>query len=433
MSESAISNMLSIILVVMISLLMLLSIIYLVLKIKSKQEKEAPIKDKEDLDSSKSKSKNAEFSNYTKKSILDFFEFDKIEDNMIIRKNGKMFIMVVECQGVNYDLMSRIEKVGVEEGFQQFLNTLRHSIQIYIQTRSINLEGSINTYNKKVSEIENKYHKMQSEFEQMKKSEEYTKQELEAYQYELTKQKNLYDYAKDIVQNTEKMSLNKSVLSKRYYVIVPYYPEDLGNSNYDSEEIANMAFSELYTKCQSIIRTLSACSVQGRILTSEELVDLLYVAYNRDDSEIFGIDKAIRAGYEELYSTAPDIFEKKIKVLDQEIKNRAIDLANENIEKVKSEKQKEAEKKQEEMEDLIEKMAEMILQRNEKYVGKDIAKRAIEKIKGEDKNEKPKAEEEKKVTRKRKTKIKEEDDKEKGGNDDGETKKSTRGRKKKSA
>lgn len=38
-------------------------------------------------------------------------EFDKIEDNMIVQKNGKRYLMVVECQGINYDLMSRMEKM----------------------------------------------------------------------------------------------------------------------------------------------------------------------------------------------------------------------------------------------------------------------------------------------------------------------------------
>ena len=426
MSENAISNMLLMILAVMIGILMVLCIVYIILRFKANSKGKVS-SEKEDKKTEDNKGSN--YTNYTKKSIFDFFEFDKIEDNMIVRKNGKMFIMVVECQGVNYDLMSRIEKVGVEEGFQQFLNTLRHPIQIYIQTRSINLENSINTYNKKVSEIESKYNKMQKEYEQMKKSAEYTKEQLEAYKYELTKQRNLYDYAKDIVQNTEKMSLSRNVLTKRYYVVVPYYPEDMGNTNYDEDEIANMAFSELYTKCQTIIRALSACSVQGKILSSDELVDLLYVAYNRDESEVYGIDKAIRAGYEELYSTAPDVFAKKVNALDQEIKNRAIDLANENIEKAKSDIQKEAEQKQENMDNLIEKMAEMILERNERYVGKEVAQRAIEKIKG---NEKKKIET-KKETRKRKTEIKSEENEEKGGSDNSENKKSTRGRKKKSA
>lgn len=90
---------------------------------------------------------------------------------------------------------------------------------------------------------------------------EYPKEELEKEFYEVTKQTNLYEYGKDIVANTERMSLNKNVLSKKYYIIIPYYPEDLGNSAFDKEEIKNLAFQELYTKSQSIIRTLAGCEV----------------------------------------------------------------------------------------------------------------------------------------------------------------------------
>lgn len=42
-------------------------------------------------------------------------EFDKIEDNMIITQNGIKYIMVVECQGVNYDLMSEVEKIQLKK------------------------------------------------------------------------------------------------------------------------------------------------------------------------------------------------------------------------------------------------------------------------------------------------------------------------------
>ena len=74
-----------------------------------------------------------------KQSIFNFMEFDTIKDSMIIQKKGARYLMVVECQGINYDLMSGVEKTSVEEGFVQFLNTLRYPVQIYIQTRSINL------------------------------------------------------------------------------------------------------------------------------------------------------------------------------------------------------------------------------------------------------------------------------------------------------
>ena len=41
-------------------------------------------------------------------------QFDKIEDNMIVQDNGARYLMVVECEGVNYDLMSNMEKAAVE-------------------------------------------------------------------------------------------------------------------------------------------------------------------------------------------------------------------------------------------------------------------------------------------------------------------------------
>ncbi len=144
-----------------------------------------------------------------------------------------------------------------------------------------------------------------------------------------------------------------------------------------------MAFSELYTKSQAIIRTLSACSVSGKILNSKELVELLYMAYNRDDAELYGVDTAIRAGYDSLYSTSQDVFEKKIKALDRKIQESASQRANEAIDKAISAKQKKAEEKEDTMEDLIQNLAQIIIKENRQYIGQDVADEALKEIKGE--------------------------------------------------
>lgn len=402
MDENMLSQILMIALGTLIILLIILSIIFVTLKLKEKNNKKEKKKERVVDESNVEKKLNAPI--YNKQSIYDFMEFDKIEDNMIIQKNGKRFLMVVECQGVNYDLMSKMEKIGVEEGFQQFLNTLRHPIQIYIQTRTVNLNESISKYKLKVKEVEDKYNQMLFRYNSLKNSDVYNQQELESYWFELTKQRNLLEYGRDIVSNTEKMSLNKSILNKKYYIVIPYFAEENNGEKYDKEEIRSMAFSELYTKSQSIIRTLSSCSINGRILTSIELVDLLYVAYNRDESEVFGIDKAIRAGYEELYSTAPDVYEKKIRILDETIRNRAIDLANEKIEKVKSRPQKAAQDREDNLEELIRKMATMVIEENRRYVGEDIAEEAIKEINSDEEGGNSNEEIKKKTTRGRKKK-----------------------------
>lgn len=408
MSNDVISQILIVVLSIMSFILMILFVIFLILKAKEKQkerEMESVLEGKNDYQQKSKKSKTVDNS-YSKQSIMDFMEFEKIEDNMIVQKKGKRFLMVIECQGVNYDLMSNIEKVGVEEGFQQFLNTLRHPVQIYVQTRTINLENSINTYKSRIKEIEENYNKMLYNYKKMKDSLGYSNEEKQRYFFELTKQRNLLEYAKDLVVNTERMSLNRSVLNKKYYIIIPYFPEEVTEEKYYYEEVKNMAFSELYTKSQSIIRTLSSCSINGKILSSQELVELLYIAYNRDESESFGFDKAVKAGYDELYSTAPDVFEKKIRALDDIIQEKAIDLANEVVEKVKSVPQQMAEEKEGSIEELVKKMAQIILEENKEYIGGDVAKKAIQKIKeseegGEESNEKVK--EKKTRGRKRKT------------------------------
>lgn len=320
---------------------------------------------------------------YNKQSIFDFMEFDRIEDNMIIQKDKIKYIMVIECQGINYDLMSGIEKVSVEQGFIQFLNTLRQSIQLYTQTRAVNLGSSISTYKEKVTEIGNKLNKMVAEYNQMINSNvRLDEQELQRLQFEITKQRNLYEYGIDIVNNTEKMSLNRNVLRKYYYVVVPYYIDDIGDSKYDSEELKGMAFSELYTNCQSIIQSLGACGIHCKILNSRELVELLYVAYNRDESEDYDVEKVLRSGYTELYTTAQDVLDKKMKELDKVINQRAKILANNSIRDavIETKKEKMIREKEKRMNELINEQAERMVNANKAFLGANLASKAIEKI-----------------------------------------------------
>lgn len=400
--SNLISNILMIVLICMIVLLFVLVIVYLVIKVKSKSGSKSKEQEVPTDKTSTSKTTATTQNGYGKQSIFNFMEFDKIEDNMIVQKGGKRYVMVIECQGVNYDLMSRVEKIGVEEGFQQFLNTLRHPIQIYIQTRTVNLEKSLENYKKKVNEVEDKYNQMIYELNRRRESGDYTEEKLQQYDYELIRQRNLLEYGKDLVINTEKMSKNKNVLNKKYYIVIPYFPEEAGSDKYDIEEIKNIAFSELYTKAQAIISTLGSCSVKGKILNSNELAELLYIGYNRDEAEIFGLEKAIRAGSLEMYSTAPDVFQKKIEMLDKQIQDKAIDFANRKVEKARSRMQKIAEEREQQEEELIRQVAKIIIDENQGYLGEEVAQEAISDIDNEEKGGEVANEEIKKTTRGRK-------------------------------
>lgn len=364
------TQMLILILVCAFVALFVLVIVYMILKARDNKKVE---KHEEIRESPKKKPDKKEVSHQLdRKSVFDFMEFDKIEDNMIIQKNGKRFIMAIECQGVNYDLMSGVEKTGVEEGFVQFLNTLRFPIQLYVQTRTVNLESSINTYKKRVDQVESNLFRMTQQYNEMAESGQYTKEQLSKAFYEVTKQRNLYEYGKDIIYDTEKMSLNKNILNKKYYIIISYSPNESGTDEFDSQEIQGMAFSELYTRAQSVIRTLSACSVNGKILNSTELSELLYIAYNRDESETFDLKKAIKGDYDALYSTAPDVLEKRIKELDKEIEQKAMDKVTEEVEKYRSKARAQVEQKENSLDMLADEMANLILDQNREYLGNDV-------------------------------------------------------------
>ena len=369
--------------------LFILVIIYIVLKAK---EKKTFDRNDENIESDKKSTEKHTTQAVGKKSIFDFMEFDKIEDNMIIQRNGRKYIMAVECQGVNYDLMSGVEKTGVEEGFVQFLNTLRFPIQIYVQTRTVNLESSLDAYKKRVSQIEANLYKMNQQYEEMVDSERYTKEQLNKAFYEITKQRNLYEYGKDIIYDTEKMSLNKNILNKKYFIIISYSPNEMGENEYDKSEIQSMAFSELYTRAQSLMRTISACGVNGKILNSVELAELLYVAYNRDESETFDLKKAAKADYDSLYSTAPDVLQKRIKELDKEIERKALDKVTEDVEKYRSKYREQVEEKESSIDELANEMAKLILDENREYLGNEMVDELLKEQNieegGNDKDEK---------------------------------------------
>ena len=379
-------NILTYVLIFMIVILAILTIIFIVLKVKEnkKDKPKGTIQDKKnnDIAETKGKGKGKVTTEYTKESIFSFMEFDGIEDNMIIQKDGKKYLMVIECQGINYDLMSGVEKTSVEQGFLQFLNTLRHPIQIYVQTRTVNLNSSINTYKAKVKTIQDKLVKTEMDYKDKVNSRRYSDEELAKYKLEVIKQRNLYEYGLDIIRNTEQMSFNKNILTKQYYIIIPYYSEDVENKDFDKEEIKNLAFSELYTKAQSVISALFVCGINAKILDSTQLTELLYVAYNRDESEVYDLNRALNSGYEELYSTAPDVLDKRMKELDKKIEEDAMRKANDAVFDAveETEKEKAIKEKEKKIDKLIDDMAKMIIEQNEEFLGKEVSDKAKEKI-----------------------------------------------------
>lgn len=333
---------LSIYLIIAIMILLVLLYFYLMRPKKIKEENEPTLietNEQIEKDTKKVQPYGRFQGELSRQSIFEFMEFDEIVDDMIVRKNGTQYIMVLQCNGVNYDLMSEQEKIGVEEGFVQFLNTLRFPIQLYVQSRTLNLRDIITDYKERVDILASEIEKVDEKIAQA--SARNNKALVEKLQFEKRRKTNVLEYGIDITDYVERLSSNKNVLQQRTYVIVSYYTAELGGGldKYSKEEIYNMCFSELYTRCQNIASSLGTSQITSKILDSEELAELLYIAYNRDESEILNLSKAMNAQYDALYSTGKDVLQKKQEKLDQEINIAAIDIATDSILKADKKKQ----------------------------------------------------------------------------------------------
>lgn len=315
---------LNIMLIVLVVIIIGLIVAYYFLVYKSKVNTEERDKAK------KIKTANKEFNGIPRETTDKILDFDEIKDDMLIRKNGQQYIMVIQCKGINYDLLSEEEKESVERGFVEFLNTIRFPIQLYVQTRSLNLRKTIDAYKEKVNVIADEIKSLQ------KQRAEYLRtgnqKQVQMTDFEIRRKENVLEYGQDISNYIGRMSFNQNVLQQKTYVVVSYFKSELGNiANYSKDEIINMVFTELYTRAETLIRSLGSAQVSGRILDSEELTELLYIAYNRDEEQIYQLDRALDAQYDALYSTSKDVLQKQRDRIDKQIDDMAVDLASDSL------------------------------------------------------------------------------------------------------
>ena len=77
-----------------------------------------------------------------KAATQDFVSIKDIRDGVIIQRNGQL-CMVLLASSINFALKSTDEQQGILLQFQQFLNTLDFTLQIYVQSRRLNIEPYI--------------------------------------------------------------------------------------------------------------------------------------------------------------------------------------------------------------------------------------------------------------------------------------------------
>ena len=118
-----------------------------------------------------------------------FVEIQDIRENIIVLKNGSLRV-VIEVSSINFDLKSSDEQVAIIQGFKNFLNSLDFPLQIVVHSRKLNINDYLSRTSQTVEGINNELLRIQGV--------EYVK------------------FVRGVVELA-------NVMSKKFYVVVPFY------------------------------------------------------------------------------------------------------------------------------------------------------------------------------------------------------------------
>ena len=190
---------------------------------------------------------------------LQLFDFiDKNEaytDDLVILKTGWV-AMVMSTTAINFDLLSEAEQDATIYAFGAFLNSLTFPLEVLIRSK----KADITSYFQSLEEAE----RIQPN-------------------PDLKKQIQKYE---EFIQATVQQ---KTVLDKRFYLIVNYSPLEAmfkGSGSKNSQisknntQLIQAAKNTLAPKRDHVIKQTARLGLNTRQLTSQELIELFYDIYN---------------------------------------------------------------------------------------------------------------------------------------------------------
>ena len=192
----------------------------------------------------------------------------ELRDNVVIMKDGS-FRAVIACKSINFDLMSDMEREGVEYSYQNFLNSLKFTTQILIRSQKVD----IGPYIEKLSEIRRNNDNML-----------------------------LGVLMDDYINFIDILSQEANIMDKSFFIVVPYYTsvdaekalEQTKNffksfSRTKAPAVTRIdratyekALTELTNRVDSVMSGLFQIGIHSVRLNTRELAELYYNFNNPD-------------------------------------------------------------------------------------------------------------------------------------------------------
>lgn len=194
----------------------------------------------------------------------EFVPIQEVREGVLILKDGSMRAVVL-ASSINFALKSIEEQEAIIYQFQNFLNSLDFTVQIYIQSRKLDIRPYLALLDDRLKAQSSDLMRMQ-----------------------------ITEYINFIKGLTE----ISSIMTKSFFVVIPYAGSSLKSSSshlFGKKDTATVeknkddAFEEVKSQIEQRVSVveqgLARCGVKVARLGSEELVELFYRIFNPGDAE----------------------------------------------------------------------------------------------------------------------------------------------------
>ncbi|HEY0907745.1 MAG TPA: TraC family protein [Candidatus Paceibacterota bacterium] len=200
------------------------------------------------------------------KTTQDFVPIKEIKQGIIILKDDSMRAIVM-ASSLNFALKSADEQQSIIMQFQNFLNSLDFSVQVFIQSRKLDIRPYIALLEARLKEQMSDLLKIQTR-----------------------------EYISFIKNFTE----NSNIMTKTFFVVVPYSPAtlnaggvtDVFSKKKTAAETAEKKLadfeerrSQLEQRVGVVTQGLARCGIRTVELGTEEIVEVFYKIFNPGDTE----------------------------------------------------------------------------------------------------------------------------------------------------
>lgn len=204
------------------------------------------------------------------KATQEFVPIKEIRDGVAILRDGGMRAVLL-ASSINFALKSADEQQSVLFQFQNFLNSLNFSIQIYSQSRRLDIRPYIALLEERLKDQTGDLMKMQT--------------------------REYIEFVRSFTEST-------NIMTKSFFIVVPYAQISLPSakgavgffskkSKEDKKLEADSDFeekrSQLQQRVEVVEQGLVRCGVRVASLGTEELIELFYKIFNPGD-----VDKPIQ-------------------------------------------------------------------------------------------------------------------------------------------